>query len=163
MANATTVLAVLASFLLGACSSQPAKPSPEAAPPDAGSSFFLPDASIGCSGSSTPAQVTDAADPLCTSALPHVSYANDVLPILSQCSGEVCHPSWDYGNSVNQHSLACCDHRWLVLPGQPSASHVIQAVRGVGACVPQMPDNGALPESSVTTLIAWVCQGATTN
>ncbi len=162
MPNTTTVLAALAPLLLGACSNQPAEPPPDASLPDAGSSFFLPDASRGCSGGTTPAHLTDAADPLCTSALPHVSYINDVLPLLSGCSGEVCHASWDYGNTVNQHSIACCDHRWLVLPGQPSASHIIQAVRGIGACVPQMPDDGALTESSVNKLVAWVCQGATT-
>jgi hypothetical protein len=155
------VLATLAPFvLLGACSSQPGK-----TVADAAVSFSLPDSGPLCLGSSTPAtNTTDAGDPLCTPNLPKVSYTNDVAPILAQCSGEVCHAPWDVANTVGQRSKACCDQRWLIAPGQPSDSHIIQAVRGTGACVPQMPlDQGVLPAASIATLVAWVCQGATNN
>jgi hypothetical protein len=154
----TAIFATLASFLLfGACSSQAASPSAEA-----GASFSLPDASSTCVGSATPtANATDGGDPSCTPDLPKVSYTNDVVPILAQCSGEVCHAPWDFGNTVGQPSVDCCDHRSLIAPAQPSASAVIQAVLGAGACVPQMPLGGVLPQTSITTLVAWVCQGAT--
>jgi hypothetical protein len=154
----TPIFEVLASIvLLGACSSQATKPSA-----DASWSFSLPDAGATCRGSSTPAaNATDASDPLCTPDLPKVSYANDVVPVLAQCSGDACH-AWNFGNTVGQHSVSCCDYRWLIEPGQPSASHLIQAVRGVGACVSQMPlGEGVLPKASINTLVAWVCQGAT--
>ena len=156
----TPIPAVLACVgFLGSCSSQSAKSSA-----DASSSFSLPDAGPTCLGSGTPAaKATDAGDPLCTPDLPKVSYTNDVAPILAQCSGEVCHAPWNFGNMVGQHSVACCDHRWLIEPEQPSASHIIQAVLGAGACVPQMPLGGVLPDASVATLVAWVCQGATKN
>jgi hypothetical protein len=144
-------------MLFGACSSQSAKPSA-----DASTSFSLPDLGPSCVGSSAPAaDASDGGDPLCTPELPKVTYASDVVPILGQCTGEVCHAPWDVGNSVGQPSVACCDHRWLIAPGQPSASHIVQTVRGVGSCVPQMPLGGVLPPASVTTLVAWVCQGAT--
>lgn len=103
-------------------------------------------------------------DPLCTPDLPSVSYRQDVAPILASCSGEVCHAPWQYPTLVGQRSASCCDHRWLLEPGQPSASHLIQAVRGTGACVPQMPlDEGALAASDIATLIAWTCEGAPDN
>jgi hypothetical protein len=152
--------ATLASLALwGACSSQATKPSAEA-----GTSFSLPDAgNTTCRGSATPAaSATDGGDPLCTPDLPKVSYTNDVVPVFALCGGDVCHTPWSVATAVGQHSVECCDHRSLIEPGHPSASHIIQAVRGVGACVPQMPlDEGVLPQASITTLVAWVCQGAT--
>ena len=155
----TPLFVTLASLALwAACSSQATKP-----PAETGASFSLPDASSTCQGSATPAaNATDGGDPLCTPDLPKVSYANDVVPIFAQCSGDVCHAPWSIASTVGQHSIACCDHRWFIEPGQPSASHIIQAVRGTDACVSQMPlGEGALPQSSIRTLIAWVCQGAT--
>jgi len=96
--------------------------------------------------------------------MPAVSFAKDVVPILGLCGGDVCHAPWQYQALVGQHSTACCDHRWLVEPGQPSTSHVIEAVRGVGACVPQMPlGEGSLTDADIAKLVAWVCQGALDN
>jgi hypothetical protein len=99
---------------------------------------------------------------LCTTELPTVSFVADVSPILAGCTGEICHASWTYGTLVGKKSNACCDHRWIVEPGQPSASHLVQAVSGVG-CVPRMPLGGSLPDSSIAVLTAWVCQGALDN
>jgi hypothetical protein len=126
----------------------------------------LPDVSLACHQSTGVATGIDdgGADPQCPANAPVVSFAKDVMPVLAACTGEICHAPWRYDTLVGQHSVACCDHRWLVSPGQPSASHVVQAVEGVGACVSQMPlDEGSLPQSEIATLIAWVCQGALDN
>jgi hypothetical protein len=117
-----------------------------------------------CLGGSVVAPGLDGAavDPLCAASTPTVSFAKDVAPILVGCTGEICHASWTYNTLVGQKSNACCDHRWLILPGQPSSSHVVQALNGIG-CVPRMPLGGELPESSIATITAWVCQGALDN
>ncbi len=126
--------------------------------------FSLPDAAICSDGSVPKDSAPGGPDPLCTAGLPSVSYANNVAPILAQCSGEVCHAPWSFDTTVDKPSTACCDRRWLVAPGQPSASHLIQAVLGVAACVPQMPlDEGSLAQADLDTLIAWVCEGAPNN
>ena len=126
----------------------------------------LPDGPGACRDTASVPLIADggAPDPLCSSSMPAVSFAADVLPIFSACSGEVCHAPWRYDTLVGQHSVACCDHRWLVVPGQPSPSHVVQAVRGSNACVPQMPlDEGALSNPEIAAIVAWVCQGALDN
>jgi hypothetical protein len=134
---------------------------------DAGSVvIFLPDAASTCHPSADAATGIDdgGADPQCAAGAPAVSFANDVMPILAACTGEICHAPWRYDTLVGRRSVACCDHRWLVSPGQPSASHVVQAVKGAGACVSQMPlDEGSLSQAEIATLIAWVCQGALDN
>jgi hypothetical protein len=131
---------------------------------EVGGGFSLPDAQGPCRASGASTASTGNADPLCTAGLPSVSFAKDVVPVLGMCTGEICHAPWRYDTMVGRHSTACCDQRWLVAPGQPSASHIIQAVRGAGACVPQMPlDEGALADADVAKLVAWVCQGALDN
>jgi hypothetical protein len=131
-----------------------------------GVTISSPDANASCLGSSVGAPGLDggAVDPLCVTDQPAVSFATDIAPILAGCTGEVCHAAWTYSTLVGQKSTACCDHRWLMEPGQPSSSHVIQAITGIGACVPSMPlGGGRLPDVSVAALIAWVCQGALDN
>ena len=125
-------------------------------------SLGVADADTGCHKSAGGTTDLDAggSDPLCSGSAPVVSYTKDVAPILTGCTGEVCHVPWQYDTVVRQHSVACCDLRWLVAPGQPSASHIVQAVTGKNACVPQMPKGGSLSSSEISTLIAWVCQGA---
>ena len=156
---------VMCIAVVGGCgSSGPSAPHPHDGSADVGAiSFVLPDALIACYGSAQGPTDIDGggSDPLCAVATPAVSYAKDVAPIFAGCSGEVCHAPWQYDTTVDQHSQACCNHRWLVEPGQPSASHIVQAVTGVNACVSQMPQNeGSLSTASIATLIAWVCQGA---
>ncbi len=126
----------------------------------------LPDALGACHQSADAAVSIDdgGVDPQCATSVPVVSFATDVMPILRACTGEICHAPWSYDTLVGQYSTVCCDHRWLIAPGQPSASHVVQAVTNVGACVPQMPlDEGSLSQTEIATLIAWVCQGALDN
>jgi hypothetical protein len=123
-------------------------------------------ADASCLGSSliAPGVEAGAVDPLCTTDTTPVSFATDIAPILAGCTGEVCHMAWTYSTLVGQKSTTCCDHRWLIEPGQPSASHVVQALTGVEACVPSMPLGGKrLPDASLAALTAWVCQGALNN
>lgn len=131
---------------------------------DAGSGFQLPDLGTTCYGPSAGSGTPSGTDPLCANASSAVSYARDVVPTISHCSGDVCHSAWTRDALVDKPSASCCDHRLLVVPGQPSSSLLIQAVRGVGACIPQMPlYEGSLSDSDIATLIAWVCEGAPNN
>jgi hypothetical protein len=150
---------------LSACSSAPGAPAHDAGTDVESLKVVLPDSGATCrSGTASFQEDAGEADPLCSQSSPSVSFAADVLPILAQCTGEICHAPWSYATLVSQHSTACCDHRFLVEPRWPSASHVVQAVRGLGACVSQMPlDEGSLPDDQIATLMAWVCQGALDN
>jgi hypothetical protein len=118
-----------------------------------------------CLGASVPATHDDGGppDPLCQGDLPAVSFAKDVAPIFSGCSGEVCHAPWRYGTTVGKSSTACCDQRWLIEPGRPSQSHIVQSLTDQGACVPRMPLGGELSDSAIATIVAWICQGAREN
>lgn len=160
------VLACLLVLVGGNCSSAAGSRSPQGNEDAGAVVIFLPDATATCRQSADVAASIDdgGTDPQCTASAPAVSFTNDVMPILTACTGEICHAPWRYDTLVGQHSAACCDHRWLVLPGQPSASHVVQAVEGMGACVSQMPlDEGSLSPPEIATLVAWVCQGALDN
>ena len=159
------ILAVGLLFLLAACSKSDGKTT---SPTDTGSPggvIELPDAAAPCLGGTTPAIESDAGGvaAACVKSAPEVSFAKDVMPIFKGCTGELCH-SWQHDLLANQRSKFCCDHRWLVKPGQPSESLLMQAVWGAGACVPRMPlDGQALSEANITTLTAWICQGANDN
>ena len=158
------VLSVAILLTMSSCSAKPDKIVADGAVDARSGGFSLPDAQGQCLGNGAPPTSTGSPDPLCMADLPSVSFAKDVVPALGLCSGEICHAPWRYDTMVGQTSTTCCDHRWLVQPGQPSASHIIQAVRGAGACVPQMPlDEGALADADIATLVAWVCQGALDN
>jgi hypothetical protein len=98
-------------------------------------------------------------DPTCASAAEQISFQRDVAPLVN-CSGEACHQAWNYGTLVGHDSNACCDHRPLVSPGWPSASHLFQAVTGVDSCVGRM---GALDDAQVSVIAAWICEGAPNN
>lgn len=163
MRAASSVLWLASLSSLASCSSTAEKTAVDGSV-DAGGGFALPDAQGQCHGGTAPPTSTGAPDPQCAASLPSVSFAKDVVPVLGMCTGEICHAPWRYDTMVGRHSTACCDGRWLVAPGQPSASHIIQAVRGAGACVPQMPlDEGTLADADIAKLVAWVCQGALDN
>lgn len=98
-------------------------------------------------------------DPLCTQVPSEVSFQRDVLPLV-HCSGEACHQAWTYATLVNHASRACCDHRPIVEAGQPSASHLVQAITDVDSCVGRMGD---LDDAQVALVIAWICEGAPDN
>jgi hypothetical protein len=139
---------------------------PASPPPAAASSFFGDDVAPGqsCSGPSADAgaEPTDLSDPLCGSAAPAVSFAQDVAPLVG-CTGEICHARWTYDSLVLRASNTCCDHRLLVDPERPSQSHLVQALLGTSPCVPRMPLDGQLSDAQIATVVAWICQGAANN
>ena len=156
---------LLVSVLLACASGNDSRP---ATGDDAGSIVInLPDALDTCRNSATAPMPVDggAIDPLCATSAPAVSFAIDALPILKVCTGDVCHAPWKYDTLAGQRSTLCCDRRWLVEPGQPSVSHLVEALQGSSAaCVAQMPLNeGSLATPDIATITAWVCQGALDN
>lgn len=113
----------------------------------------------GCADTPDAPELDGGADALCAGAPVDISFRRDVTPLVS-CSGEVCHQAWTYGTLVGRHSEICCDRRPLVSPGQPSASHLVQAVRDVDSCVGRMGD---LDAAQIAIIVAWVCEGAPDN
>ena len=109
-----------------------------------------------CSDAPAPMIAPDAADPLCTPGLPQVSFQRDVAPLV-RCTGEACHVPWSYSTLVAQPSTACCDRRFIVDPGHPTTSQLIQAVSDDDSCVGRM---GQLEAPEIATLVAWICEGA---
>jgi hypothetical protein len=159
-----TSTAIGFALILGGCSSGQSPP-PQNGGRDAAEILVALSDAAPCKGSPNAAGASAGADPLCATTTSTVSFAKDVAPILggATCSGEVCHAAWQYDTMVNQRSNSCCDHRFLIAPGQPSSSHVIQAITGQGMCIDPMPLGGKLPDATIALLIAWVCQGAPNN
>lgn len=158
-------LAVGLLFLLVACSKSDGKQTSLTDSGSLNSPIELPDSVAPCLGGTTPASEADAAGvaAACVKNTPEVSFAKDVMPIFKGCTGELCH-AWQHDLLASQHSKFCCDHRWLVKPGQPEESLLMQAVLGVGACVPRMPlDGQPLSDATIATLTSWICQGANDN
>jgi len=126
--------------------------------------FDLGDAEVmNCSASN--AGAAGVIDACSGSAL--VDYAHDVAPVLSRCSGEICHnivqPSdarWFVGRPADE----CCGARVLVDPGHPELSYLVDKLRGTNLCQgTRMPlDAPALSAPDIATIEAWICQGAQT-
>ena len=157
------LVATFAGFasLLTACGGTPSPRAERSAAAGAGGtgSFLVP--IVGAGGcADIPVSAPDAGpDPLCTGAIPEVSFQHDVLPLV-HCSGETCHQAWTYGTLIGRASQACCDRRPLVAPGRPSASHLVQAISDTDSCVGRMGD---LAPEQIATVVAWVCEGAPDN
>jgi hypothetical protein len=123
----------------------------------------LPDSSANSCGGASAAFGDAGVDPECGTSRAPVSFARDVAPIFTSCAGEVCHANWTYDEMVGVHSAVCCDKRLLVAPNEPSLSALVQALRGTNDCVGAMPPSAPLPQESIDTVTAWVCQGAPRN
>ena len=111
----------------------------------------------------------DAAQIACPSTGP-ISFKTDVTPLIGHCStGDGCHGApgsrlltWPYQALVNVAAADCVDHRVIVKPGDPSSSYLVEKLLGAGMCSgARMPLLGTpLSDASMTTIEAWICQGA---
>lgn len=115
-----------------------------------------------CDGSLPVAEAPDAMPP-CDAGSP-VSYLRDIVPIFNGCSGEICHQVPQYGSVVGKPSKECCG-RFLIAPGDPSKSYLMDKIEGKNLCWgARMPlDELPLPASSIQLIADWICQGAPNN
>lgn len=111
----------------------------------------------------------DAPQIACPSSGP-VSFKTDVSPLIGHCSGDGCHGAvpriltWPYQALVNMPA-DCGDGRVIVKPGDPGASYLVDKLLGTAMCKgDRMPLRGIpLSDASMTTIEAWICQGAPNN
>jgi hypothetical protein len=69
-----------------------------------------------------------------------------------------------FGNLVNVLASQCNDGRMRVMPGQPSASYVIQKMMGMNMCFgTKMPKTGGVTSAEIETVADWICAGAPNN
>lgn len=69
-----------------------------------------------------------------------------------------------YADLVNVAASECAAGRMRVVPGDPANSYLVQKLEGVSLCSgTQMPKTGSIPASDITTIKAWICNGAPNN
>lgn len=130
-----------------------------------GALYFASDGSLippHCDGSLPKAEAPDAR-PGCDAGSP-VSYQQDIAPIIGTCTGEICHGGWSYETVVGRPSRECCD-QFLVSPGDPSKSYLLNKLEGKNICWgSRMPlDPSPLATASIQKIADWICQGAPHN
>jgi len=130
--------------------------------PDSG--FHLPNFSCDAGELDRDVPASDAAVDAgaCAVTNPTVRFQIDVLPVLSGCTGELCHAPWTYGTTVNVVSSECCDHRKIIDPGKPAASYLLQKVRGVELCG-NSSKMGDVSPAVAQSIQDWICLGALDN
>jgi hypothetical protein len=94
-----------------------------------------------------------------------VSFATDVQPILSGCTGELCHGPWLYASVVGKAATECCDGRLLVAPGDPAHSYLLDKIRAHDLCrgAPMPLGLPPLPDAKAQAIADWICLGAPKN
>jgi hypothetical protein len=105
----------------------------------------------------------DAADAAPCDASSDVSYSATVAPILSGCTGELCHAAWTRTLLVGRRSKECCDGRFLVVPGDPAQSYVVDKIGDhdlCGASSPMPLGGPALSSGDIRAISDWICLGA---
>jgi hypothetical protein len=99
-----------------------------------------------------------------------VSFENEVLPIFNEHCW-VCHPpnggldlgaELAYGNLVNVESVGFPPNK-RVVPGQPMQSVLWHKVIHSGTYGLNMPPNAPISTEELTTIRAWIEQGAMNN
>lgn len=115
-------------------------------------------------GPSCDGGVADAT-PMPCEASAGVSFATDVQPILSGCTGELCHGPWLYASVVGKLATECCDGRLLVAPGDPARSYLLDKVRAHDLCkgAPMPLGFPPLPDAKIQAIADWICLGALKN
>ena len=100
------------------------------------------------------------------------SCASDVTPLITTCSGEICHtggpPPWPYGALVNAPTTLdkCAGVNLLVEPGSLHGSYLVNKLTGLGMCpgTSMMPlANPPLTTDQIQIIADWICQGAPDN
>jgi hypothetical protein len=109
------------------------------------------------------------------------SFATEILPIftgpnvpptptITNCVGSGCHVSagGSPGNGLRLDSYATLDAGGIngpvVVPGDPSVSRIIRALRGTLEFVGRMPKGrSALPDTTIAKIEDWIDQGALDN
>jgi hypothetical protein len=106
-----------------------------------------------------------------------VSLATHVQPILtSKCATQLCHGSTppaqnldlrvgaSYRAMVGVNSTQCTGTK-LVAPGDPNNSYVIWKIKNSGPCLlgGRMPPAAPLSAANMSTITAWIEQGALDN
>jgi hypothetical protein len=94
-----------------------------------------------------------------------VSFTNDVAPILTGCTGELCHGPWKYATVVSKPATECCDGRMLVAPGDPARSYLLDKIRDHELCkgAPMPLGLPPLPDAKAQAIADWICLGAPKN
>jgi hypothetical protein len=87
-----------------------------------------------------------------------------VAPLFSGCAGETCHESpWTQPELVDIVAYECCDGRFLVAPGDPNHSYLVDKLEGTMLCQGhRMPLSGPpyFTAEQIATVRAWICSGA---
>jgi hypothetical protein len=94
--------------------------------------------------------------------------------LMARCSGATCHVNafftgaglslankmTAYTNLVGAASNKCAGQK-RVVPADPNASVLVQALERKGGCAPAMPQGGAaLSAADLDTILAWIMAGA---
>ncbi len=122
---------------------------------------------VDATADAAPAGDADATVPSCTPSRTDVHFGRDVRPILTACSGEICHVAqWagpdPWPTMVGKPARECCDGRKIVDPGNPDGSYLLQKLEDHDLCAGrQMPyDQTPLATDKLQTLYDWICLGA---
>ncbi|HET7539982.1 MAG TPA: hypothetical protein VFK05_08920 [Polyangiaceae bacterium] len=97
----------------------------------------------------------------------HRDFATDIVPLFSDCSGEICH-SFAAGGIATQIGVPdgeCCNQIAVIDPGRPESSSLLDKLSGRDLCGGvQMPiGRPAFSANDLQVLADWICQGAQTN
>lgn len=97
----------------------------------------------------------------------HRDFESDVVPLFSDCGGEICHSfaSGGIADQIGVLATECCDQIPVIDPGHPESSYLLNKLSGQGLCDGVQMPIGRTPfsESDLRVINDWICQGANTN
>jgi len=117
-----------------------------------------------------PARCPDSGAPMPTpsTCIPgtHRDFATEIMPLFSDCGGEICHSfaSGGIADQIGVLATECCNQSVVIDPGHPESSYLLNKLSGRGLCDGvQMPIGRApFSASELQLLTDWICQGAET-
>ncbi len=97
----------------------------------------------------------------------HRDFATEIVPLFSDCSGEICH-SFEAGGIAREIAVPateCCNLIAVIDPGHPESSYLLNKLSGRGLCDGAQMPIGRTPFSAddLRVLSDWICQGAQTS